>query len=68
MFLKDRLSGDKVEVLDVQALTDPYKTKVRGRFHAGEELQDPQDFKKPDLCFLSGEALPKCWLTADYPH
>jgi hypothetical protein len=29
-------------------------------------MQDPEKFKKTDLCFLSGEALPRCWVDAHY--
>jgi hypothetical protein len=62
MFLKNSSNGDVVEILDIQGLTNPVHEKVAGRYHAGEELQDPENFKKSDLIFLSGESLPKCWL------
>ena len=66
MFLKHASSGDMVEVLDVASLTDPCRDTVVGRYHAGEELQDPATFAKADLSFPSGEALPRCWTDADY--
>ncbi len=62
MFLKNTNNGDVVEVLDIKGLTNPAHDKVAGRYHAGEELQDPENFKKTDLAFLSDESLPKCWL------
>jgi hypothetical protein len=66
MFLKDKKSGDMVEVLDVAALIDPNTGEVNGRFHAGEEMQDPQGFAKADLVFPSDEALPRCWVDVGY--
>ena len=68
MFLKYKSSGDLVELLDVQNLYDPFKVEIRGRFHAGEELQDPEMFQKSELIFPSGESLPRCWLDPDYQH
>jgi hypothetical protein len=66
MYLRDKSSGDMVEILDIQALFDPFKTDARGRFHAGEELQDVALFSKASLVFPSGEALPRCWVDSHY--
>ena len=66
MYLKDIKSGDLVEVLDVKTLVDPFQKTTEGRFHVGEELQDPMDFSKTDLIFPSNESLPKCWLDPNY--
>lgn len=66
MFLKDRKSGDLVEVLSVADLIDPCKETLPGRFHAGEEMGEPSTFSKSDLLFPSGEELPRCWLDPDY--
>lgn len=66
MYLRDRKSGDLVEVLDTLAMIDPCQDELLGRFHAGEELQDPAGFSKDDLVFPSGETLPRCWLDASY--
>ncbi|WJW75902.1 acetyltransferase [Thiohalobacter sp. IOR34] len=66
MFLKHVPTGDLVEVLDLDALFDPCKEAVSGRFHAGEELQDSSRFAKSELAFPSGEALPACWIDVDY--
>ncbi len=66
MYLKHKSSGDLVEITDLPALFDPFQSSVSGRYHAGEELQDAQDFSKQELIFPSGEALPKCWTDANY--
>ncbi|MFQ6538142.1 MULTISPECIES: acetyltransferase [Aphanothece] len=68
MFLKIRQGDDQrlVEVLDLKQLFDPFAAEVLGRFHAGEELQDPQGMTKQRLIFPSGEALPRCWLDPHY--
>lgn len=66
MYLKQMRSGDLVEVIDLPALFDPCAVSIRGRLHAGEELQDPAEFAKSDLVFPSGESLPRCWLDPDY--
>ncbi|RMD77939.1 MAG: acetyltransferase [Gammaproteobacteria bacterium] len=65
MYLMHRPSGSLVEVLDPTALADPCRAEVPGRFHAGEELQDPETFAKAELAFPSGEPLPRCWVD---PH
>lgn len=66
MFLKNKQNGDVVEVLALDNLFDPNRKAVTGRYHAGEELQDPEPFAKADLVFPSGEALPRCWLDPHY--
>lgn len=66
MYLKHKVSGLMVEILDVAAVCDPCREAVVGRYHAGEELQDPMDFSKQELAFPSGEALPRCWLDPHY--
>ncbi len=66
MFMKDKNSGDMVEILDINELINPNCSTVVGRFHAGEELQDKADFTKGNLQFPSGESLPACWVDAHY--
>jgi len=66
MYLRHRPSGDLVEVLDLRALFDPCREEVVGRFHRGEELQDPASFAKAELEFPSGEPLPRCWVDPHY--
>ena len=68
MFLKSKSHGELVELLEVSNLYDPFKKEILGRFHAGEEMQDPEIFLKSELIFPSGEALPQCWLDPDYKH
>ncbi len=68
MYLKHKPSGDLVEVMDTAALFDPFKDAVSGRFHAGEEMQDPAAFSKAELIFPSDEALPRCWVDPHYKH
>lgn len=66
MYLKEKTSGDLVEILDLVNLFDPFASEVRGRLHAGEELQEPASFAKSSLRFPSDEALPACWTDAKY--
>jgi hypothetical protein len=66
MFLKKKNDGHLVEVLSVKDLFDPFNDEIVGRLHYGEELQDPDKFKKENLQFLSGEALPLCWTDSHY--
>ncbi len=66
MFLKDKTTGDLVEVIDTAAMVDPCRAELEGRYHAGEELQDPAKFIKNQLKFPSGEDLPRCWVDVSY--
>ena len=66
MFLRHVSSGDIEEVMDVEALSNPFRNEVKGRFHAGEEMPDPTGFRKSDMTFLSGERLPRCWVDPYY--
>jgi hypothetical protein len=66
MFLKDKDSGDLVEVLDPKEMFNPAAGKMSVRFQAGEEVGEPVNVKKTALCFPSGEELPRCWLDPHY--
>ncbi len=66
MFLTNKENGEMLEVLDMEGLIDPNQPAIKGRYHAGEEMQDPAQFLKANLQFPSGEALPKCWLDPHY--
>lgn len=66
MFLRDKSSGDLVEVLDVKTLIDPNQESVMVSRHAGEEKGDPVSTGKSSLTFPSGESLPVCWLDPHY--
>lgn len=66
MFLKHNQSNDLLEILNVAELFDPFKTEVAGRFHCGEEMQEPAQYAKSELVFPSGESLPHCWMDSHY--
>ena len=66
MFLNEKTTGHMVEVLDLGDLVDLFKDEVMGRYQYGEEVQEPEKFKKSDLIFLSGEPLPRCWTDPHY--
>ena len=66
MFLKHAQNGKLVEVLSLMDLFNPNHNQLVGRYHAGEELQEPERFPKAGLIFPSGEGLPRCWLDVHY--
>jgi hypothetical protein len=66
MFLKHSSTGKLVEVLSIRDLFNPMHPSLVGRYHAGEELQDPETFAKAELTFCSGEVLPRCWTDVHY--
>ena len=66
MLLKQKENGHTVEVLALGDLFNPAHARVVGRYHYGEEVQDPEHFSKLDLSFLSGESLPRCWCDVHY--
>ena len=66
MFLKHSSTGKLVEVLSIRDLFNPMHPNLVGRYHAGEELQDPEAFAKAELVFCSNEPLPRCWTDVHY--
>ena len=66
MFLKDVTNEHLVEVLSITDLFNPFNTEIIGRYHYGEEAQEPEKFDKKNLIFLSGEILPTCWTDPHY--
>jgi hypothetical protein len=66
MFLMYKPSGVLIEVMDLSDLINPCHSVVIGRAHAGEEMQDPDQYLKVEMLFPSGEELPRCWLDAHY--
>ena len=66
MLLKQKSNGHMVEVMNFIDLVNLNIDEVVGRYQEGEEVQDPDKFKKQDLLFLSGEKLPRCWLDPHY--
>ncbi len=66
MLLMDRENQHVIEVLSMSDLTNPCHSTLAGRYHYGEEVQDPELFDKNQVLFLSGETLPRCWTDAHY--
>lgn len=66
MFLIQKSTSKLIEVLNPRDLMNPKAHKIQGCYHAGEELQDPEDFNKEDLTFQSGEEMPLCWTDEGY--
>lgn len=66
MFLQQKINHEMVEVLSLNDLFDPFNKTLIGRYQHGEEVQDPEEFNKTNLQFLSGEQLPECWLDPHY--
>lgn len=66
MFLQQKTDHEMIEVLSLNELFDPFAETLVGRFQHGEEVQDPEQFRKSNLQFLSGEDLPECWLDSHY--
>ena len=62
MFLKHVPTDELVEVIDLQDVINPCSPTIRARSHAGEVVHRPENFLKSEMTFLSGEALPKCWV------
>jgi hypothetical protein len=66
MFLTEKSTGHLVEILETEQLFDPFADAVKGRYNIGEDLPDPEMFKKSGLVFCSGEPMPKCWVDPHY--
>jgi hypothetical protein len=66
MLLKDKETGNLVEVMNIQSLIDPLESEIVIQGQAGEEEQDPEPNQKKNLVFPSGENLPLCWLEVNY--
>jgi hypothetical protein len=66
MYLKHRKTGKLIEVLGENDLFNPMHAALFGRYHYGEEVQEPERFPKTDIVFCSGEDLPRCWTDVHY--
>lgn len=66
MFVQHRETNKLIEVLALTDLINPLHPEMLGRFHYGEEAQEPEAFPKTALVFPSGEALPRCWTDVHY--
>ena len=61
MFLKEKDSGELVEVLSLRDLTDPFHKTLIGRYNAGEELPDPKKFSVLRRFMWIPESSPPGW-------
>ncbi len=66
MLFKQESTGKLVDVVDIQSLMNPFHDDIAGQLQWGEDLSDPEIIPKADLRFLSGEALPSCWINSHY--
>ena len=66
MLLREKSTDHMVEVLSIVDLANLNCDEVVGRYQEGEDVQDPKRINKSDLIFLSGEALPRCWIDPHY--
>lgn len=66
MLLKLIDNNHLVAIRDINELVNPYARTVRARLQWGEEEQEPESFAKEELCFPSGEPLPRCWRDEHY--
>ncbi len=66
MLLKERTSGNSVEVLDLTQLFSLFEEDLTGRYRSGDLDKTPHNFKKSQLIFTSGEELPHCWTDPHY--
>ncbi|MEA1890734.1 MAG: acetyltransferase [Pseudomonadota bacterium] len=66
MLLMEKNSGHLIEVLDPTEVFDPFKDSFTGRLDFGEDVAEPENFKKVGVSFPSGESLPKCWMDPHY--
>jgi len=66
MFLRQKNTKHLVEVLEPEEVYDPNRAQFTGRLNVGEEMPDPEQFSKDQVCFPSGEDLPRCWVDAHY--
>ncbi len=66
MFLKQKDEDDLIKISEVDVLFDPTESHVKGQIQAGQNEQPPESFQKTGLIFPSGEALPQCWVDANY--
>jgi len=66
MLLKRRQNGHLVEVISLQDMFNVLREEIIACDQVGEEMQDPEVYRKADLLFLSGEELPRCWTDPHY--
>ncbi|MGB5223868.1 MAG: hypothetical protein WBN49_01715 [Arenicellales bacterium] len=66
MLLMEKETGHLIEVLDPTEFFDPFNDSFNGRLDFGDDVAEPDSFKKVSVSFPSGENLPKCWKDPNY--
>lgn len=66
MFLQHVPTQSLIEVLNLEALWNPFLSEVLGQSHSGEEMQEVETYSKTELSFPSGEPLPQSWMNPHY--
>ena len=66
MFLQHVPTQSLIEVLNLEALWNPFLSEVLGQSHSGEEMQEVETYSKAELSFPSGEPLPQSWINPHY--
>lgn len=66
MFLQHVPTQSLIEVLNLEALWNPFLSEVLGQSHSGEEMQEVETYSKAELSFPSGEPLPQSWMNPHY--
>jgi hypothetical protein len=66
MFLQHVPTQSLIEVLNLEALWNPFVSEVLGQSHSGEEMQEVENYSKAELTFPSGEPLPQSWINPHY--
>lgn len=67
MLLKHIHSGDLVEVIDLFELMNPdHNHNQIACIPWSSRVLDPLCYEKSELCFASGESLPKCWFETQF--
>ncbi|MEO0540711.1 MAG: acetyltransferase [Cyanobacteria bacterium P01_A01_bin.105] len=66
MFLKRKRDGGMIKVADTEPLFNPMTPEIEGNLQGGQAAQPVEKFDKSELRFPSGEALPQCWIDANY--
>jgi len=67
MLMQFRRGGGVVEVMSPEDLWDPMVVELMVDVQIENETsKEPELISKRELCFLSGERLPTCWLDPHY--
>jgi len=66
MYLMQIMTGDLVEVIDLQDVVNPHSPTIRVRINGSERAPRIDDLLKSALAFPSGESLPVCWIDGKF--